>query len=234
MQKILCFDLDDTLIDDNYKFEITFCDCIKAIINSLETRSPQIDDILKKAREIENVTWDTWPKHRLYTPDRNANAWVKAYEWFARDLKLPVREHTKSLIEALILSNYDPPYFVIPGVIETITYLKEKGYKMHIITLGTEQVQRRKLTVSKLIKYFDKVHYESYDKCKPLSKLKSEYGEENICMIGNSMRTDINPALGLEIDAIYLPRGNWHRFRQDPLNNKYREIHDIRDLTKIF
>jgi putative hydrolase of the HAD superfamily len=234
MKKILCFDLDDTLIDDNYKFELTFCDCIKAIINSLETRSPQIDDILKKAREIENGTWDTWPKHKLYTPLRVANAWVKAYEWFARDIGLPVREHTKSLIESLILSNYDPPYFVIPGVIETVTDLKEKGYEMHVVTLGLEQIQRRKLTVSKLIKYFDYVHYESYDKCKPLTKLKNKFGAENICMIGNSMRTDINPALNLDIDAIYIPRGNWHRFKQDPLNNKYKEITDIRELRNIF
>jgi len=234
MQKILCFDLDDTLIDDNYKFEVTFCECMKTIIHSLETRTPQIDDMLKKAREIENGTWDTWPKNKLYTPDRVANAWVKTYEWYAKDIGLPVREHTKSLIEALILSNYDPPYFVIPGVIETITYLKNKGYSMHVVTLGLEKIQRRKLTVSRLIGYFDQVHYESYDKCKPLSKIVKEYGKENVCMIGNSMRTDINPALRLDIEAIYIPRGNWHRFKQDPSNNKYEEIGDIRELTKIF
>ena len=105
---------------------------------------------------------------------------------------------------------------------------------MHVITLGTREIQRRKLTVSKLIKYFDEVHYESYDKCKPLTNLKKKYGEKNICMIGNSMRTDINPALKLGLDAIYIPRGNWHRFIQEPLNKKYKEIHDIRELTRIF
>lgn len=233
-EKLICLDLDDTLIDDNYKFELTFCECIKTIINSLETRTPQIDDILKKAREIENKTWETWPKNKLYTSDRVANAWVKAYEWYAKDIGLPVREHTKNLIEALIISNYDPPYFVIPGVIETISNLRQKGYQMHVITLGPEKQQRRKLTVSKLIKYFDDVHYETHDKCKPLSKLKKKYGVENMTMIGNSMRTDINPALKLDIKAIYIPRGNWHRFQQDPINEKYTEIDDIRKLTKLF
>jgi putative hydrolase of the HAD superfamily len=234
MDKLLCFDLDDTLIDDNYKFELTFCECIKAIINSLETRTPQIDDLLKKAREIENETWDTWPKKKLYTSDRIVNAWVKAYEWYAKDIGLPIRDHTKKLIEALIISNYDPPYFVIPGVIETITHLRAKGYRMHIITLGPDVQQRRKLTVSKLIKYFDVVHYEDYDKSKPLSELRMEYGKENLCMIGNSMRTDINPALKLDIHAVYIPRGNWHRFKQKPINKKYVEINDIRKLTELF
>jgi putative hydrolase of the HAD superfamily len=234
MNKLLCFDLDDTLIDDNYKFELTFCECIKTIINSLETRTPQIDDMLKKAREIENETWESWPKQKLYTSERVANAWVKTYEWYAKDIGLPVRDHTKKLIEALIKSNYDPPYFVIPGVVETITYLIEKGYEMHIITLGPDRQQRRKLTVTKLMKYFNQVHYETHDKCKPLSKLKKEYGVENICMIGNSMRTDINPALKLSIQGIYIPRGNWHRFKQEPLNDKYTEIDDIRKLTSIF
>jgi putative hydrolase of the HAD superfamily len=233
-KKVLCFDLDDTLIDDNYKFELTFCECMKAIINSLETRTPQIDDMLKKAREIENHTWKTWSKDKLYTPERVANAWVKTYEWYAEDIGLPIREHTKNLIESLILSNYDPPYFVIPGVVETITYLKEKGYEMHVVTLGTEPIQRRKLTVSKLIRYFDTIHYETHDKCKPLSKVAQDNGKENVCMIGNSMRTDINPALSIGIDAIYIPRGNWHRFKQEPLNDKYKEIEDIRELIGIF
>ena len=233
-QKLICFDLDDTLIDDNYKFELTFCECIKAIINSLETRTPQIDDMLEKAREIENQTWETWPKEDLYTPKRVVNAWVKTYEWFANEIPLPVREHTKNLIEALIMSNYDPPYFVIPGVVETIVDIRQKGYKMHIVTLGPEIQQRRKLTVSKLLHYFDDVHYETHDKCKPLSKLKEEFGEGNVTMIGNSMRTDINPALSLDIDAVYIPRGNWHRFQAEPINNKYKEVDDIRKLTEIF
>lgn len=233
-QKLICFDLDDTLIDDNYKFEITFCECIKAIINSLETRTPQIDDMLKKAREIENETFETWPKEKLYTPERVVNAWVQTYEWFANDIPLPIREHTKNLIEALIMSNYDPPYFVIPGVIEIITELREKGYKMHVVTLGPKVQQRRKLTVTRLLHYFDDVHYETHDKCKPLSELKSKFGRENVTMIGNSMRTDINPALSLDIEAIYIPRGNWHGFKADPINNNYTEIDDIRKLTGIF
>ena len=232
--KILCFDLDDTLIDDNYKFELTFCECIKVLINSLETRSPQIDDILKKAREVENETWENWPKRKLYTPERVANAWTEAYEWFAKDIGLPVREHTKTLLQSLIYSNYDPPYFVIPGVVETITYLKDKGYTMHVVTLGQERIQKRKLMVSKLIRYFDKIHYQTHDKCKPLSALKKKHGKENVCMIGNSMRTDINPALSIDIEAIYIPRGNWHRFQAEPLNNNYTEIDDIRKLRTIF
>ncbi len=234
MEKILCFDLDDTLIDDNYKFEITFCECIKAIINSLETRSPQIDDILKRAREIENRTWDTWPKERLYKPERIANAWVKTYESYAKELKLPIRKHTKNLIESLVLSNYDPPYFIIPGVIETISYLKQKGYRTYVVTLGQSKIQRRKLTVTKLIKYFDDAFYATHDKRIPLAEIKKRHPSDDIYMIGNSIRTDINPALDLNLKAIYIERGNWHRFKATPRNNDFTTLENITELATLF
>ncbi len=233
MKKVLCFDLDDTLIDDNYKFELTFCECIKAIINSLETRTPQIDDIFKTAQRIENDTWNTWPKNRLYSPERVANAWVEAYKQIAKGLNLPIRKHTEQLINSLVISNYDPPYFVIPGAIEAITELKRKGYTINVITLGVKEIQRRKLTVSRIIKFVDNIYYESYDKTKPLKNIKRQNNLDDLYMIGNSMRTDINPALSLGIKAIYIPRGNWHRFSAKPTNQKYTQIEDIRELINI-
>ncbi len=74
VKKLICFDLDDTLIDDNYKFELTFCDCIRVIITALETRSPAIDTILQTARDIDNKSWETWPQDKKYMPSRVANS----------------------------------------------------------------------------------------------------------------------------------------------------------------
>lgn len=232
MKKIICFDLDDTLIDDNYKFEITFCDCIGVIIKALETRSPQIDTILQTAREIDNKSWETLPKEERYMPRRVATSWMQAYEKLAKENNIPVRRHVTRLLWSLVMTNYDPPYYVIPGVIEVLKELKDDGFELHVITVGHINIQMRKLKVSGLIKYFDKQHVEKSDKEPILRKIADKYGKENVVMIGNSMRSDINPALNVSVKAIYIPRGNWHRFKADPINNNYVEIKNITEVPK--
>ncbi len=232
MKKIICFDLDDTLIDDNYKFEITFCDCIGVIIKALETRSPQIDTILKTAQDIDNKNWESLPKEERYMPRRVATSWMEAYEKLAKENNIPVRRHVTRLLWSLVMTNYDPPYYVIPGVVEVLKELKDHGHQLHVITVGHINIQMRKLKVSGLIKYFDKQHVEKSDKEPIIQKITDKYGKENVVMIGNSMRSDINPALNVGVKAIYIPRGNWHRFKAEPVNNKYIVLKNIAEVPK--
>lgn len=231
--KILCFDLDDTLMDDNYKFELTFCDCIRTIITALETRSPQIDDVLQTARNIDNEKWITWDKKDRYMPRRVASAWVEAYEKLAIQQNIPVKPHIKRLLWAQVMTNYDPPYFVIPGAIETLIKLNERGYKKIIITAGHNRIQNRKLKLTRMSRFFDEI-YVTYDKSLILKDLADKYRKENLVMIGNSLRSDINPALELGIEAVYIPRGAWHQFKAEPVNNNYKKMEKIEDLLNLF
>ena len=232
-KRLLCFDLDDTLIDDNYKFEITFCNCIQTIIQALETSSPQIDDILNKARQIDNEKWKKWKKEDKYLPKRTALTWVETYEHFAQKIELKVRDHIKRLIWSQVMQTYDPPFYVIPGAIETLIELQDRGYNMNLISIGLPTIQKRKVRRTKLDKYFSDIHIVRSNKYDVLSKIAKKCGKENITMIGNSMRRDINPALSQGIEAIYIPRGNWHRFHAKPVNNKFKELKSIEDILNI-
>lgn len=89
---VICFDLDDTLIDDSYKFETIFCDCIKTIITALENRTPQIDTILHTARELDNEFLKTWPLEERYLPKRVATAWKETYIKMSDAAKVPVKK----------------------------------------------------------------------------------------------------------------------------------------------
>ena len=53
-------------------------------------------------------------------------------------------------------------------------------------------------------------------------------------MIGNSIRSDINPALSSGIECIYIPRGSWHAFIADPINDKYITVNKIKEILNIF
>jgi len=233
--KILCFDLDDTLIDDSYKFEITFCDCIKTILLAFETKAPQIDEILQLARQLDNDKLLSWPAERRYSPERLLSTWLDTYQKLCQLHNVEAKPHVNLILEGLVMQNFDPPYFVIPGAIETLEALKEQGiYQLRLLTVGTEAIQSKKIHRTGLNKFFQEIHFVvDGDKKAVLSRLADEYGIENITMVGNSIRSDINPALEVGVRAVYIPRGSWHMFRAEPINQLYSKLSDIAELPKL-
>lgn len=131
------------------------------------------------------------------------------------------------------MTTFDPPYYVIPGVIETLINLQQKGYKLHILTIGLESIQRRKLYLTELQKFFDEIHIVPYDKEAELIKIADKYGKDKVLMVGNSMRSDINPALKAGVNAMYIPKGSWHNFKAAPEGSNYLELSNIEDLINI-
>lgn len=232
--KILCFDLDDTLIDDNYKFELTFCDCIKTILIAFETRPPQIDEVLTLARKIDNERLISLPVKERYQPTRLEGTWILTYEKLCEEYKIKAKPHVKEILRGLVKQNFDPPYFLIPGVVETLNILKQLNFEMHVITTGNLNVQTRKLDETGLIKFFNEIHIvEDGDKSKILKPFATKEGKDNVVMIGNSIRSDINAALKVGVKAVHIPRGSWHQFVAEPINDKYTEIENMSQLISI-
>jgi|GEM_PF-2880233 len=228
---IVCLDLDDTLIDDNYKFELTFCDCIKTILEAFETRPPQIDDVLQRARELDNYKLENWEPKQAYSPARLHATWIETYESLALDQGVVVKDYVKMILQGLVQKNFDPPYYIIPGSVEALRELRDEHYPLHLITTGSPTVQLKKLQSTGLSKFFNEVHIlDTFDKSEKLQELKYKYSKKRVVMIGNSMRSDINPALKVGVDAIYIPRGSWHKFLAEPLNPNFKKIDSISKL----
>ena len=231
---ILCFDFDDTLIDDSYKFELTFCDCIKVILESFETRPPQIDEILQLARKLDNEKLANWESALRYTPERLLSTWLETYRKLSQSRLVEIKKHTELILEGLVRKNYDPPYYIIPGAIETLNTFTEKNYEMHLITIGSYEIQNKKIVHTGLEKFFTEVHIVTNgDKTETIKSIVSKYGEDNVIMIGNSIRSDINPALNAKARAIYIPRGSWHLFNAEPINDTYITISSITQVISV-
>jgi putative hydrolase of the HAD superfamily len=98
---------------------------------------------------------------------------------------------------------------LFPGTFETLSYLKEKGYQMHIITNGFIEVQRAKLRNCSLSDYFGKVFIsEEVQSTKPHREIfehalkSTNASKKKSVMIGDSWETDIEGALSFGIDQI--------------------------------
>jgi putative hydrolase of the HAD superfamily len=97
-----------------------------------------------------------------------------------------------------------------PKAHETLQSLKEKGYQLHIITNGFNEVQFKKLTNCELISYFTEIiTSEDAGANKPSIKIfdfaLSKAGASSIesIMVGDDLKTDIAGAKKAMIDQIY-------------------------------
>ncbi|MFA0961251.1 YjjG family noncanonical pyrimidine nucleotidase [Roseivirga sp. BDSF3-8] len=104
---------------------------------------------------------------------------------------------------------------LIPYTLEMLDYLKEKQYKLHIITNGFRDVQHIKLSKSNLSDYFTEIVTSDCTGFKKphkqifaflLDKAKAEQGE--CIMVGDNLEADILGARNMKIDQVYYNRHN--------------------------
>ncbi|MBU0702463.1 MAG: HAD hydrolase-like protein, partial [Chloroflexi bacterium] len=89
-------------------------------------------------------------------------------------------------------------------------------FRLLLLTKGDQEVQEDKLTRSGLGHFFDGVHVVPEKDAQVLRELVDRYGlePELTWMVGNSPRSDINPALEAGIGAIHVPHSStwvWER-----------------------
>ena len=195
--KVIAFDADDTLWDCQSHFEE-----VEEHLYSLI--SPYCED----------------PKHELFLTESGNMA----------DLGYGCKAFTISIIEtALRIAGDDLsatqlkellahskgllhlPATPLPGVEPTLKTLREhisgSDVKMVVFTKGELQDQENKLKRSGLLKYFDDVEITSDKSQREFLDLcnHQDIHPSELLMIGNSLKSDIAPALAIGASAIHIP-----------------------------
>ena len=100
------------------------------------------------------------------------------------------------------------PIELLPGVKETLKELKEKGkYKLVVATKGDLLDQENKLERSGLASYFDHIEVMSDKTEKEYQRMLNilQIAPSEFVMIGNSLKSDIQPVLSLGGYGIHIP-----------------------------
>ena len=97
------------------------------------------------------------------------------------------------------------PATPLPGVVETLE--KIDGYRKVVFTKGELQDQENKLKRSGLLKYFDDVEITSNKTQREFLDLceHQQIHPSELLMLGNSLKSDIAPALAIGAWAIHIP-----------------------------
>jgi putative hydrolase of the HAD superfamily len=223
----LIFDADDTLWENNIYFERAFDDFCAFLAHSRMTP----DDVREALDEIEI-----------------ANNKVHGYGAlnFARNLRqcyerLVEREWDAGhvgTIDALAHGILLSPTDLLAGVAETIPLLAEK-HELTLFTKGDVAEQSAKIERSGLKPYFAHcgiVKEKNRDAYVELAQSR-EFDHARTWMIGNSPKSDINPALAAGLRAVYVPHlRTWSLEREEILDAGGRLIvvQRFADLLEIF
>ena len=212
--EFLFFDLDNTLWD----FSANSREAIKQTLEELGIMS-QLDSFEDYFQLYEQINGSLWSEYRAKKITKQA----LIVERFSSSLgAFHITHQDWQGINSHYLECMSLQTKLFPGTLETLSYLKAKGYQMHIITNGFKEVQHAKLKNSGLSDFFGQVFIsEEVHTTKPHRQifehaLKSSNAlKKKSIMIGDSWEIDILGAQGFGMDQIMF------------LNNGQNEIPEL-------
>jgi putative hydrolase of the HAD superfamily len=140
-------------------------------------------------------------------------------------------------VEQLALAIRDHPIEVIDGVPDTLAYLSER-HTLFLVTKGNHEEQSRKIRESALFGYFRGIEILPEKNTQAYTSLLVRHGWDGLAswMIGNSPRSDINPALAAGMNAVYIPHVHtWTLEHEEPIKHPgLLELASFSDLKLHF
>jgi putative hydrolase of the HAD superfamily len=200
-QNIL-FNLDDTLAYCNRYFNLVideFADHMKVWFDLISE-----EDIKQKQLQLDVAAIS---EHGLKS-ERFPESFVGTYNYYCDLTGRQKKKEEIQFLRELGFKVFEIPVEPIPYMNETLQRLKEEGHELYLHTGGDEANQRRKITQLELTTFFEHRIFisEHKDRTALSDILKTIKADPNVTwMVGNSLRTDIVPALEMDIHAIYIP-----------------------------
>ena len=194
----LLIDADDTLWENNIYFERA----IAGFISFLDHREHTPEQIRGVLNDVER---DCIVKHG-YGLHSFAHALVDTFERLSVD---PITPELHERIHRFAHQISEHPVEILPGIPETLAYLSERHHLI-LMTKGNVAEQSGKVERSGLKEYFAAVEIvaEKDEATYRSATAKYALALDTTWMIGNSPKSDINPALAAGLHAVFVPHGN--------------------------
>lgn len=197
-QQTLLIDADDTLWENNIYFERAIASFI-SFLNHQEYTAKQVHEVLMRV-ERECIA-----KHG-YGLQSFAHALEQTFEQLAVEPLTPALHET---IHGFAHTIAGHPIEIISGVPQTLEYLARRHHLI-LMTKGAIAEQMGKIERSGLGHYFTAVEVVAEKDLNAYREVVAKYElvGDSTWMIGNSPKSDINPALTAGLNAVFVPHGN--------------------------
>ncbi|HEX4037812.1 MAG TPA: HAD family hydrolase [Acidobacteriaceae bacterium] len=225
----LLIDADDTLWENNIYFERA----IAAFISWLDHREYTPQQVRGKLNEVEREN----VREHGYGLTSFRRALVTCFEQLTTEPITPEKhERIMSFAQSIAVQEIE----LLEGVAESLPDLGSR-HRLILMTKGNQEEQADKLARSGLAQHFSAVEVpreKDPDAYRHVCE-KHQLAAGTTWMIGNSPRSDINPALACGLHAVYIHHPHTWVLEHDGLDpapdgQQLLEVPTFRDLTKFF
>lgn len=223
----LIFDADDTLWENNVYFENAF-DQFCAYLNHSTLTPDEIRDVLDEIEIVNN-------KIHGYGALNFARNLGQCLERLA---ERAIDEHDIARVKEYAHQILEQSVELMPGVAETLPLLAER-HELTMFTKGHPEEQNRKIDLSGLRHMFahcEVVKEKNREAYLRLAEVRG-FDFSNTWMIGNSPKSDINPALAAGLGAVFVPHERTWTLEREELRDpsgRLVVIRGFRELAQLF
>jgi putative hydrolase of the HAD superfamily len=194
-RQTLLIDADDTLWENNIFFEAS----IESFISQLEP----LGYTREYSRHILNETERRNIRQHGYGVRSFGRSLEETYMKLAGNAAK--REMVKWVTNLVSQMEKTPPH-IMDGVPETLAYLSNR-HRLILVTKGEAAEQAGKVERSGLQTHFEAIEIVAEKDGATYERIVKQFKvvKSNAWMVGNSPRSDINPALQVGLNAVFIP-----------------------------
>jgi putative hydrolase of the HAD superfamily len=229
--EVIFFDLDRTLWD----FEANSKEALREIYfeNKLDRYVTTPERFIEKFKKVNEFCWEQYRFGKISKENLRWERFYRTLHDFGYDLEVL----SKSMGEAYVAISPTKKR-LLPGALELLDYLKEKGYRLFIITNGFQEVQEIKMKQSGLSVYFDgMITSEMANAKKPAAKIfdlaldSAKVSKEKSIYIGDEVEIDVLGAVNFGMPCIWF---NPNKDTSEKLPEGVSQVSKLIDLKLVF
>ena len=197
------FDGDDTL----WSTEQLYDDArsrIRKIISETGIDGSEWERLERKI-DVENVATLGFGVERFPT------SCIQAYEELCRRRGTHINALISSRVREAAVSPFKRDPALVPGILEALVSLRAQGFKLALLSKGVPELQLRRIKASGLESCFDAIRVVTEKTPDAIRDLLNtlRVKPESAWMVGNSIRSDILPALAVGMHVIWIESHTW-------------------------
>ena len=224
--RILIFDADDTLWKNNLYYEtarsefIALCKQYSQTLNHFDRIFDELEWQVVQERGYGS-------KNFIYILE----TLFKSFPFLTAS-KSAGKDY-KGIMDRFVKHTSQPPE-LFDGVHTTLRQLSDK-YTLAVLTKGDTEEQNRKLNNSGLNLLFRKTYVVPEKNLEIYQSILTteRWSPDHVCMIGNSPKSDINPALQAGMWAVYIPYPYTWKLDDEPVLSAHPRLKQLSRMDEL-
>lgn len=207
----ILIDFDDTLVETTRYFEIAREKYVSFMVG-MGFPLEEVLEVLDRT-DIENVR-----KYGGFLKECFPHAMAQTYEYFCKLHNININHTIRQKVEEMGWWVFKQPPVLLPGVSEALVELSA-SYPLFLATKGDDTVQLNRVEQSGLNGFFNKVYVLRDKTSEEFARIAAihELSPGSSWVVGNSIKSDINPGLKAGFNCIYIPNSyTWHHEMEEP------------------